>query len=101
MIEITHVESIDAKPSEFYEVHEYIAAIVDDVDHAVVRLFDKEASIRINVYYYLTEGRIMVLWGDNPYPRHVWFDRGDLESMYDAFDEAKDLVERAIHSEQS
>ena len=101
MFEITRVESIDAKPSDFHEVHEYVFSIADGIDRAVVRLFDKEAGIRISVYYYLTEGRIMVLWGDNPYPRHVWFERGDLESMHDGFDEAKDLVERAIHSEQS
>nr|DAU75560.1 MAG TPA: hypothetical protein [Caudoviricetes sp.] len=101
MLEIKRVESISAKPSEFHEVHEYVCGADDDVHNIIVRLFDKEAGIRINIYYYLTEGLITVFWGDDPNPRHVRFESGDLGSMYEAFDEVKYLVEQLIQSEQS
>ena len=100
MLEIMRVESINAKPSEFFEVHEYICGVVDEVSDIVVRLFDKEANIRINIYYYLTEGYIMIYVGHGPSPLHVRFDVGCLTSMYDAFDIVKSLVQSNIQSEQ-
>lgn len=96
MLKIRRVESIDAKPSEFHEVHEYVCGADDDVHDIIVRLFDKEAGIRINIYYYLTEGLIMVFWGDDPHPRHVRFESGDLGSMYEGFDETKEWVKQLI-----
>lgn len=101
MLEITRVESIDAKPSEFHEVHEYIVGIVDDIDRAVVRLFDEETNIRINIYYYLTEGSILVYWSERCCPRNIKFESGYLGSMYAAFDELKELVQSIIENEQS
>lgn len=101
MLEIKRVERINAKPSEFHEVHEYVCGADDDIHDITVRLFDREANIRINIYYYLTEGQIMVFWGDNFDPRYMRFESGDLGSMYEAFDEVKYLVEQLIQSEQS
>lgn len=99
MPEIIRVESIDAKPSEFHEVHEYIAGIVDDIDRAVVRLFDKETSIRIDIYYYLTEGTILVYWQEYYCPRTIKFESGDLGSEYEAFEELKVVVRSIIEKE--
>ena len=101
MLEIRRVESINAKPSEFHEVHEYVCGADDDVHDIIVRLFDKEANIRINIYYYLTEGLIMVFWGDTFDSRYMRFESGDLGSMYEAFEEVKYLVGQLIQNEQS
>nr|DAM84162.1 MAG TPA: hypothetical protein [Caudoviricetes sp.] len=101
MPEIVRVESIDAKPSEFFEVHEYIAGIVDDIDRAVVRLFDKDANIRINIYYYLTEGSILVYWSERYCPRNIKFGSGEVGSMYAAFDELKGAVSEILENDHS
>lgn len=99
MPEIVRVESICAKPSEFHEVHEYIAGVVDEIDRAIVRLFDKESGVRINIYYYLTEGTILAYWSEHHCPRTIKYESGDLGSEYEAFDELKGMVQSIIEGE--
>lgn len=99
MPEIVRVVSIDAKPSEFYEVHEHILGIVDEIDRAVVRLFDKEAGIRINIYYYFTEGFILVYRSEHHDPRIIKFESDYLGSEYQAFDKLKGVVQGIIEEE--
>lgn len=101
MLEITRVESIDAKPSEFHEVHEYILSVAGSIDRAIVRLFDEGTNIRINIYYYLTDGSILVYWSERYCPWAVKFDTHRSKSIDKAFEDVKEMVEDIIENEQS
>lgn len=101
MLEIKRVESIDAKPSEFHEIHEYMTGIADDIDDVIVRLHDEETGIRIHIYYYLVMGIITVFYGEKFDPHVIRFESGYLGSMYEAFDKVKKLVQSIIVNEQS
>lgn len=101
MLEIKRVESIDAKPSEFHEIHEYMIGIDDYIDDVIVRLHDEETGNRIHIYYYLAKGLIAVFYDEKFDPHVIRFESGYLGSMYEAFDKVKKLVQGIIENEQS